>query len=106
VKRCYGFFVQPDNDALERPTVTIDRDALLWLIESSAAEPTPLAHTVSRAALRARAVTRDEAAGTHKPLVTWDEPIDTDIRPSLSPWLVAAVLLLLAIAFIAAAHAR
>jgi hypothetical protein len=50
-------------------------------------------------------VTRDEAADAYTGPVAWD-PIDTDIRPSISPWLVAAVLLLLAIAFIAAAHAR
>ena len=98
--------MQTDNTESDRPTVTIERDALLGLIDRSAAEPAPLAHTVSRAALRARAVTRDEAEDAYTAPVAWQDPIDTDIRPTISPWLVAAVLLLLAIAFIAAAHAR
>ena len=108
MNRCYRLIVQPDDNDQERTTVTIERDALLGLLDRTIAEPLPLAHTVSRAQLRSRAMTLDESAGQRERPheAPWDESLDTDITPSLSPMLVAAILLLLTVAFLAAAHAR
>jgi hypothetical protein len=79
-----------------KPTALIERDRLRELIDATA-EPTPpaRAHTIRRELLR---------GNTQR--VAPDDPLDTDIRPSLSPILVAAVITLLVIAFIAATHAR
>jgi hypothetical protein len=84
-------FVVQEND--DRPTVTIHRDALLGLIHKSApASP----HTVQRDRLCPR--------GQRDSLVPQREA--PELMPSLSPILVAAVIILLTIAFLAAAHAR
>ena len=99
-----------EREDSDKTTVQIHRDALLGLLDRSVAEPAPLAHTVSRAQLRARAVTRNETptgeraaeAAPETPV----EPLDIDLTPSLSPWLVAAVIGLLLVVFIAAAHMR
>jgi hypothetical protein len=96
--------VQREDNDPDKTTVTIHRDALLGLIDKSVAPPAPLAHTVSREQLRSRAVTRDEAldkAVAEPPPV---EPLDMDLTPPLSPWLVAAVIALLLVVFIAATH--
>jgi hypothetical protein len=73
-----------------KPTALIEREQLRELIDASA-EPDrpPRAHTIRRELLRAR-----------------EDALNTDIRPSLSPILVAAVVTLLIIAFIAATHVR
>jgi hypothetical protein len=95
---------QTDED---RPTVTIHRDALLGLIDASTAQPTPLAHTVSREQLRSRAVTRNETPTAERDVVepTQEvEPLDLDLTPPLSPLLVLAVLAVLLVAFIAVAR--
>ena len=73
-----------------KPTALIEREQLRELIDASAdPEPPPRAHTIRRELLRAR-----------------EDALDTDIRPSLSPILVAVVVTLLIIAFIAATHVR
>lgn len=92
-----------DNDDRDAPTVTMHRDALLGLLDQSAAQPAPLAHTVSREQLRSRAVTRNDIVTPEEPAQPV-EPLDTDIRHSLSPWLVAGVIVLLLVAFLAASH--
>jgi hypothetical protein len=74
-----------------KPTALIERDRLRELIDASTEpEPQPLAHTIRREKLR----------------VDREPMLDTDIRPSLSPILVAAVIALLIVAFIAATHVR
>lgn len=85
----------------QKTTVTIHRDALLGLIDQSIAQPASLAHTVSREQLRSRAVTQNDVVTMHMqpPEV---EPVDSDLSPSLSPHLVAAVIALLVVVFIAA----
>jgi hypothetical protein len=83
-------FVVQENDE-DRPTLTIHRDALLGLIHRSGTAPSP--HTVPREQLRAR--------GSHDDLLQ-----DDDLTPSLSPILVAGVIVLLAIVFLAALHVR
>jgi len=74
-----------------QPTALMERDRLRELIAATAdPEPQPLAHTIRRHLLRTQEVREDA--------------LETDIRPSLSPILVAAVITLLVIAFIAATH--
>lgn len=86
----------------DKTTVTIHRDALLGLIDQSIAQPAPLAHTVSRAQLRSRAVTRNDVVTAQMPAQPGEvEPLDTDVSPSLSPYLVWMIALLLVV-FIAA----
>ncbi len=86
------------------------RDALLGLIaqtiDQTIVRPAPLAHTVSRAQLRSRAVTRNEATANEMPPIGEVEPLDTDLTPQLSPHLVAAVIALLLIVFVAVVHSR
>ena len=73
-----------------QPTTLMERDRLRELIAATAdPEPPSLAHTIRRELLRPQQAR---------------EALDTDIRPSLSPILVAAVITLLVIAFIAATH--
>ncbi len=88
-----------------RPTVTIHRDHLLGLIDQSVSRQ-PRAHTVSRAELRSRAVTKNEVATAEMPVVAQVEPLDTDLSPQLSPHLVAAVIALLLVVFLAVLQAR
>jgi hypothetical protein len=95
-----------EREDSDKTTVQIHRDALLGLLDRSVAEPAPLAHTVSRAQLRARAVTRNETPTAEREAQAPVEPLDIDLTPSLSPWLVAAVIALLLVVFIAAAHIR
>ena len=93
----------------DKPTQTIERDALRGLIDQSVAEPAPLAHTVSRDRLRARAVTRNETPTAEREAVVVAEPVepvDMDLTPPLSPWLVAGVIALLVFVFIAATQFR
>jgi hypothetical protein len=78
-----------------KPTALIERDRLRELINASVEpEPTLRPHTIRRELLRsnARTVANDD--------------LDTEIRPTLSPILVAVVITLLVIAFIAATHVR
>lgn len=97
--------MERDDSETEKTTVTIHRDALLGLLDKSIAEPAPLAHTVSREQLRSRAVTRDETPTAESaPIEPQVEPGDIDLSPSLSPWLIAAVIALLFVVFIAATH--
>jgi hypothetical protein len=101
--------VEREESDPDRPTVTIHRDALLGLIDQSIAQPATLAHTVSRDQLRARAVTRNETPTAERQAVGADdlvEPLDTDLTPPLSPWLVVGVLALLLFVFIAATQFR
>jgi hypothetical protein len=101
--------VEREEPNADKPTVTIERDALRGLIDQSVAEPAPLAHTVPRAQLRARAVTRNETPTAERQAVGADdlvEPLDTDLTPPLSPWLVIGVLALLLFVFIAATQFR
>jgi hypothetical protein len=95
-----------EREDADKTTVQIHRDALLGLLDRSVAEPAPLAHTVSREQLRARAVTRNETPTAEREAQSPVEPLDVDLSPSLSPWLVAAVIALLLVVFIAAAHIR
>lgn len=97
--------MEREQDEAERTTVTIHRDALLGLIDKSIAPQAPLAHTVSREQLRSRAVTVDEAPIVETPVAEAPpavEPLDMDLTPPLSPWLIAAVAALLLAVFIAA----
>ncbi|HEY5922663.1 MAG TPA: hypothetical protein VIV11_13370 [Kofleriaceae bacterium] len=94
--------MQSEDSNSDQPTKTIARDALLGLIDQSTAPAIARAHTVSREQLRSRAVTRNEAT-TNGRSAEPEELLDTDISPSISPILVAAVILLLVVAFIAAA---
>ena len=95
-----------EREDADKTTVQIHRDALLGLLDRSVAEPAPLAHTVSREQLRSRAVTRNETPTAEREAQSPVEPLDIDLTPSLSPWLVAAVIALLLVVFIAAAHIR
>jgi hypothetical protein len=99
--------VEREEIESERPTVTIERDALLGLIDQTVAQPASLAHTVSRDQLRSRAVTVNETPTAERQAVEPDfdvEPLDMDLSPTLSPWLVTAVLALLLVVFIAVAR--
>jgi hypothetical protein len=82
----------------------MQRDALLGLIDRSIAPPAALAHTVSREELRSRAVTRDETPTAELPVQQPVEPLDVDLTPPLSPWLIAGVIAVLLVVFIAATH--
>jgi len=74
-----------------KPTALIERDRLRELIDASTEpEPQALAHTIRRDKLR----------------LDREPMLDTDISPSLSPILVAAVIALLIVVFIAATHIR
>ena len=106
--RRYRFLVEREHNNSDQPTKRIDRDALLPLIDQSTAPAIALAHTVSREELRSRAVTRNDIATTEmapfeRPAAPLEEPVDTDISPTVSPMLIGMVILLLVVAFIAAA---
>lgn len=98
--------MEREDSNSDRPTVTIHRDHLLGLIDQSATKH-PRAHTVSRAELRSRAVTKNEAVAVEVPcLESPVEPLDTDVSPQLSPHLVAAVIALLLVVFLAVVQAH
>jgi hypothetical protein len=90
------------NTEADKTTVTIHRDALLGLIDQSIAQPAPLAHTVSRDQLRSRAVTRNDVVTAQMRAQQEEvEPLDTDLSPSLSPYLVWMIALLLVVFIVA-----
>lgn len=116
VERAFG----TDSGAREPPTVTLDREALLGLLDqSTVVEPPPRPHIVPRAELKSRAPTRpvpilpaerpkqqlDDAAALD---LEWPEgsladvdPDDIDLTPSISPLVLWGVLGLLLAVFIA-----
>ena len=97
-----------DNDSdPEQTTALLQRDALLGLIDQTVERERSKPHTVPRERVRARGSSRHVEIVDVAPLAPQrprDER-DTD-EPTLSPWLVLAVISLLIFTFIAATQLR